>query len=739
MKRFHFHKLRIIFPLIGLLSFFFVLYFCFYKTNELIIKDQKVFQRLIEASVKKNDFYYKYRRPSHLACMHPKVNEESHLVNVVSNDESLICNEEKDWVVVNGYEAVITKEAFKQNGRITCTFTELVRVNDDETKDGRAFTTSETFIFSTSDFFTVSCTAENGKVWKSTLAGIRYDEKLRSKKDWDNVPNDAIKLNVLMLGFDSLSHASFIRTLPHTFKFLKEELRATILNGYNIIGDGTPQALIPILTGMVITEPRQPPQRNPPVEGAESPLTRSKRKRRQYAKLQKIYSKDKAEALKLIIDQQSCVERSYPSQEIRQQWKEYFQNYVHLSNTSSLKCFKGFSPLEVFSLFINEHTTTSRPQRCVESVPPDSSGRVFAEDQPHEGIFTYRLKGFDAQPVNHYMRTFFNFLYPYSNHPNYCFYSAPRHKVFLKYITDFFNVYNEKPKFGFAMHAELSHNDNNLIGIADRDIKASLEELRKKGHLNETILIVFSDHGNRFSAMRSTQEGKQEERLPFFSMYLPQKFKTRYPSAADNVRVNAERLTSPFDIHETLKDLTQFQGAKLGSIPPSRTCKDAFIEPHWCACLTWDPLPTTDDKVLEAANALVHYINSYTAPQRGFCHEIKVLSISSAALLLPNEGLMSFRKTFDYDGFLPDFGDQMSISEEVYQITIQTVPTKEYFYTSNDLPIFEASLTYNTKQDSFSVKIDDISRINMYGDQPHCIMKHHPHLRKFCYCLNTPT
>ncbi|KAB7501896.1 hypothetical protein Anas_00019, partial [Armadillidium nasatum] len=582
--------------------------------------------------------------------MHPKVNEESHLVNVVSNEESLICNEEKDWVVVNGYEAVITKEAFKQNGRITCTFTELVRVNDDESKDGRAFTTSETFIFSTSDFFTVSCTAENGKVWKSTLAGIRYDEKLRSKKDWDNVPNDAIKLNVLMLGFDSLSHASFIRTLPHTFKFLKEELRATILNGYNIIGDGTPQALIPILTGK--TE-------------FELPETRKR------------------------MGKAAAHVNVYPFI-----WKDFERS--------------GYATL-------------------------------FAEDQPHEGTFNYRLKGFDAQPVNHYMRTFFKFLYPYSSHPNYCFYSAPRHKVFLKYITDFFNVYNDKPKFGFAMHAELSHSDNNLIGIADRDIKASLEELRKKGHLNETILIVFSDHGNRFSAMRSTQEGKQEERLPFFSIYLPQKFKTRYPSAADNVRVNAERLTSPFDIHETLKDLTQFQGAKLGSIPPSRTCKDAFIEPHWCACLTWDPLPTTDDKVLEAANALVHYINSYTAPQRGFCHEIKVLSISSAALLLPNEGLMSFRKTFDYDGFLPDFGDQMSISEEVYQITIQTVPTKEYFYTSNDLPIFEASLTYNTKQDSFSVKIDDISRINMYGDQPHCIMKHHPHLRKFCYCLNTPT
>lgn len=68
-----------------------------------------------------------------------------------------------------------------------------------------------------------------------------------------------------MFGFDSISRNTFIRKLPKSYKYLIEVLHADILKGYefvmkctfckwndfsyNIIGDGTPQALIPILTG----------------------------------------------------------------------------------------------------------------------------------------------------------------------------------------------------------------------------------------------------------------------------------------------------------------------------------------------------------------------------------------------------------------------------------------------------------------------------------------------------------
>lgn len=46
-----------------------------------------------------------------------------------------------------------------------------------------------------------------------------------------------------------------------------------------------------------------------------------------------------------------------------------------------------------------------------------------------------------------------------------------------------------------------------------------------------------------------------EERLPFAYISFPEWFERRYPEAVENVHLNARRLTSPYDLYETLKDL----------------------------------------------------------------------------------------------------------------------------------------------------------------------------------------
>jgi hypothetical protein len=56
-----------------------------------------------------------------------------------------------------------------------------------------------------------------------------------------------------MFGFDSLSRMAWTRLLPKTRKFLKK-LGGIELEGYNIVGDGTPAALLPILTGKMEEE-----------------------------------------------------------------------------------------------------------------------------------------------------------------------------------------------------------------------------------------------------------------------------------------------------------------------------------------------------------------------------------------------------------------------------------------------------------------------------------------------------
>ena len=53
---------------------------------------------------------------------------------------------------------------------------------------------------------------------------------------------------------DSVSRENWLKKLPKSSKYLLETLGSTLLNGYNIIGDGTPFFFTPFLTGKKITE-----------------------------------------------------------------------------------------------------------------------------------------------------------------------------------------------------------------------------------------------------------------------------------------------------------------------------------------------------------------------------------------------------------------------------------------------------------------------------------------------------
>ncbi|XP_071512976.1 uncharacterized protein [Panulirus ornatus] len=591
--------------------------------------------------------------PAHLACQPPLLDVKNpDIYRFFHHIDPVRCSDEGEWVSVRGSQAAITDGARARHGDIQCSFTELTRESDDVTRRGFTTTTHNSFTLTNSDFYSVSCSAKDGKTWENTIAGIRSDEDIRSRAGWDKVPEDALHLNFLILGFDSLSHNTFIRTLPKTYTFLTQNLGAHVMEGYNIAGDGTPQQLIPMLTGK--TE-------------LELPETRRR-----------------------MGDQAQFVD-VYPFV-----WNDFKKNgYVTL----------------------------------------------FAEDQPHIGTFQYRLRGFDSPPTDHYMRPFFVSVYPeYKNHPKLCLQATPRHKVFFNYVRDFMDEYKKFPKFAFAFHAELSHDDYNLVSVADHDLLEFLTTVRDEGHLNNTIVILMSDHGHRFTAIRGTQQGKQEERLPFMSIVLPNTFKTTYPSAADNVRVNTHRLTTPFDLYPTMQDVLHFSGARLGrvsdrgisffsQVPASRTCADAYIEPHWCACLSWEPVSVEDDRVEKAGVAFVHYINTYTAPQRSLCHELTLHKVTWAAKLLPTKGLLTYKKNADVDGFVPDLTDETAVSEVVYQIHVQTTPGHAQF---------EATLSYSIRKDTFSIKMEEVSRTNRYGDQAHCVMQSHAHLAKFCYCREPP-
>ncbi|XP_025413865.1 uncharacterized protein LOC112685993 isoform X2 [Sipha flava] len=570
------------------------------------------------------------------------------MMSFMKNEPPLVCAEEEDWVNIKGNIARITDKALKKYGDIQCKFMDVLRANEFSTSVGVVTTTHTEYNLETSDFFRVYCESENSQhSWESRMAGIRFDEDVINRAGWDRVPKDGLGLNVLMLGLDSLSNMMVQRKLPKVYSKIKS-MGAHILEGYNIVGDGTPQALIPILTGR--TE-------------LELPDTR-----------------------KRMGNKASYVD-VYPFI-----WNE-FQKHGYVTG--------------------------------------------FAEDVADVGTFTYRLKGFDQQPTDHYLRTYYVDASPMFNQQKpFCYGSLPRHQIMLNYIKDMFRVYEDKPKFMFAFHGELSHDYANKVAVAENDLVEWLEWFQKSGYLNNTMLVLMSDHGQRFASVRDTQQGKLEERMPFFSFLLPKWFERKYPRMASNMRNNTKRLTTPFDIYSTLMSVLHRDGPKandvnkrsislFNEVPLERTCRDAYIEPHWCACLKWQPINVKSSLAVEAAAYFVHFLNRYNAQYTNLCASMKIKKIEWATKMAPNEGLLKFHAAADTDGFVPDMSSNTQVTKIYLQLKVITWPANA---------IFEFSCQYNSNTNQYIVYEKDISRINKYGNQGWCIGKSQPQLNKYCYC-----
>ncbi|VDI25524.1 Hypothetical predicted protein [Mytilus galloprovincialis] len=151
--------------------------------------------------------------------------------------------------------------------------------------------------------------------------------------------------------------------------------------------------------------------------------------------------------------------------------------------------------------------------------------------------------------------------------------------------------------------------DNTFPNIVSMTAGKFLNELSWNESLKTATMDNFNfiwnnysskgDHGMRFGRFRETYVVKLEERLPFMLIVFPSWFITKYPEVYRNLRINARRLTTPFDIFATLEHILDFNGIEkkqvtkqrsmslLHEIPENRTCDEAGDNyPNWsCFCI----------------------------------------------------------------------------------------------------------------------------------------------------------
>lgn len=278
-----------------------------------------------------------------------------------------------------------------------------------------------------------------------------------------------------------------------------------------------------------------------------------------------------------------------------------------------------------------------------------------------------------------------------------------------------------------------------MVSSGAKDVFELLKSLKEDNHLDNTMLIVFGDHGARFDEIRSTLQGKLEERLPFLSITLPQWFREKHPNFVKNLQQNTRRIISPLDLHATFMHVLKYPenpsksslttGSSLfEALPENRECKDAGIPSHFCPCILWKPIPTTHSHVEIGAHLTVAHINDLLRKDSSvshLCHKLKLHQIVSAVQGMPNRNVQLFKGIKDGIGLgvgEPIYNDESEPLECTYEIQIKVKPS---------MALFEATVKII---DGKFVVNGDISRVNRYGTQSECVVKSHPSLRKFCLC-----
>ena len=206
---------------------------------------------------------------------------------------------------------------------------------------------------------------------------------------------------------------------------------------------------------------------------------------------------------------------------------------------------------------------------------------MYNEDYIDIGTFNYGQNGFKHFPVSYYNSPFwFKYQSLLNNSAPFCLGKTPTYEVGLEQIDTFVRRMNESPNqatpyFSFNFFNYYTHDNFAVPPNLDLSLKKTLERLENDKLLDNTMLFVMSDHGNRLSYYYSyTDEGKVEHAEPFLSVKLPSRFENTI--FKKNFLNNRNRLLTSFDLHKTLKQFLYFNTNGLKSMQTQKKCRELF-------------------------------------------------------------------------------------------------------------------------------------------------------------------
>ncbi|XP_017006332.2 uncharacterized protein [Drosophila takahashii] len=345
----------------------------------------------------------------------------------------------------------------------------------------------------------------------------------------------------------------------------------------------------------------------------------------------------------------------------------------------------------------------------------------YAEDESDSNHFTYLKPGFSKKPTDFYFRPMLRALeteldvyrLPYMR---YCLGRRMANRYVFDYGRQFTKRFvHERPIWGMFWSNHFSHDDPFMPSSMQEKVLGDLLDFQEDGDLEEMIMIFFADHGTRFGRLTELQEGFLEERLPMMFIHLPPWFRETYPSYAQALELNQHRLSSNFDLHNTLKHIIEIGGTPDGPklpksfdcptcqslfhpLPEDRTCPQAGIEEHWCTCEPYRII-TGQEWTTPIAHSVIDRMNEY------FVHK-------NLNRLCSNLTLNYIHKTEIKTGPNLDYFKDLRQESAVYRIK---------FKVNQNGADFQATVVYNNSTQKAEVNVEKISRTNSYKEDSTCI------------------
>jgi hypothetical protein len=164
-----------------------------------------------------------------------------------------------------------------------------------------------------------------------------------------------------------------------------------------------------------------------------------------------------------------------------------------------------------------------------------------------------------------------NFSAPNQNHPllngpysivSKCLYNRPTMSYSIDYAQQFLEAYKDQPKYLRIGDINSHEGTGEVIKYDDDQLHSFLEYMRLNGHLDNSVLIVLSDHGYTMPGLHNsfgTEDHMKDLFLPFLSIVISKKLKD-YQTMRGNLKHYENLLLSPYDIHRSLISLLEKKG-----------------------------------------------------------------------------------------------------------------------------------------------------------------------------------